>query len=142
MRPVFKMSVFRVASTWGHPQPEAILPSLTPLVFERSFAYSNFVVVPKQSSPNSLPAASRRQVVCRLSGAATTAAVVLRRSCRANTSRVRPVAAPREGSLCVFARPRLPSAGRRSCVFQLDVIWLLEIRESNPLAGAQSIRSD
>ena len=36
-------------STWGHPQPEAILPSLTPLVFERFFAYFNFVVVPKQS---------------------------------------------------------------------------------------------
>ena len=36
-------------STWGHPQPEVILPSLMPLVFERFFAYFNFVVVPKQS---------------------------------------------------------------------------------------------
>ena len=36
-------------STWGHPQPEVILPSLIPLVFERFFAYFNFVVVPKQS---------------------------------------------------------------------------------------------
>ena len=37
-------------STWVHPQPEVILPSLIPLVFERFFAYFNFVVVPKQSS--------------------------------------------------------------------------------------------
>ena len=36
-------------STWGHPQPEVILPSLIPLVFERFFAYFNFVVVPKLS---------------------------------------------------------------------------------------------
>ena len=42
-------------STWAHPQPEVILPSLIPLVFERFFAYFNFVVVPKQSSPNSRP---------------------------------------------------------------------------------------
>ena len=41
-------------STWVHPQPEVISPSLIPLVFERFFAYFNFVVVPKQSSPNSL----------------------------------------------------------------------------------------
>ena len=37
-------------STWVHPQPEVILPSLIPLVFERFFAYFNFVVVPKPSS--------------------------------------------------------------------------------------------
>ena len=36
-------------STWGHPQPEVILPSLIPLVYERFFAYFNFVIVPKQS---------------------------------------------------------------------------------------------
>ena len=40
---------YRRDSTWGHPQPEVILPSLIPLVFERFFAYFNFVVVPKQS---------------------------------------------------------------------------------------------
>ena len=39
-------------STWGHPQSEVILSSLTPLIFERFFAYFNFVVVPKQSPPN------------------------------------------------------------------------------------------
>ena len=42
-------------STWGHPQSEVILPSLIPLVFERFFAYFNFVVVPKQSLLPSVP---------------------------------------------------------------------------------------
>ena len=41
-------------STWGHPQPEVILPSLTPLVFERFLP-----ILTLWLSPNSSPGHAR-----------------------------------------------------------------------------------
>ena len=41
---------YRRDSTWGHPQPEVILPSLIPLVFERFLP-----ILTLWLSPNSVP---------------------------------------------------------------------------------------
>ena len=39
------------ASTWGHPQPEVILPSLIPLVFERFLPISTLWLSPNSPHP-------------------------------------------------------------------------------------------